>query len=93
MKKLTKLLTFLLACLIMFTASACAKKKEETAAEKENDVCTYNFPLTGFGFDLPEGTELEKGTILTNDFGPESMGGLSLAYPIYANFTREEYNS
>ena len=32
-----------------------------TSTQSEGDVCEFDFPGTGFGFDLPEGMEISKG--------------------------------
>ena len=67
-KTMRKAMAILLALVIILGLTGCESKKDSntkekssTEAQKENGSgCTYDFPMTGFGFDLPEGMEIHR---------------------------------
>ncbi|MBQ6370059.1 MAG: TlpA family protein disulfide reductase [Firmicutes bacterium] len=98
MKKKTVLAGILLAMSLMFVLAGCGgSEKAETEAGDTQETqpvgsgCAYDFPKTGFGFDLPEGVEITKGSIDPYDIGEIQYGSnLSMAWPVYWNCTEEE---
>ena len=91
---------FLGASLMMLCAglvfTGCGKKDSESKGknESESTVCAYNFPATGFGFDLPEGMKITNGYLSVYDLGDVDYdSGVMMAWPLYYDVTEEEYEA
>ena len=93
---------FLGAALMMLCANlaftGCGKKnsdsKDKDKNENEGTACAYNFPATGFGFDLPEGMKITNGCLGTYDLGDVDYdSGVMMAWPIYYDMTQEDYDA
>lgn len=65
-----------------------------TSTQSEGDACEFDFPGTGFGFDLPEGMEISKGYLFANDMGELDYNcGVMMAWPVYYDVTEDELNA
>ena len=109
MKKRNIMIAVFLSLCMVFAFTGCGgsdssegsdsgSSEEAVSAEQSEDAggtgCTYDFPGTGFGFELPEGVELTKGYIRTKDMGEvEYNSGVMMGWPVYADMTEEEVNS
>ena len=71
------------------------KKEASTEVQKKSGSgCTYDFPMTGFGFDLPEGVEISKGFIYEYDMGDvDYKSGVMMAWPVYYDISEEKYEN
>ena len=71
------------------------KIEASTEVQKQSGSgCTYDFPLTGFGFDLPEGLEISKGFIYEYDMGDvDYKSGVMMAWPVYYDISEEKYEN
>lgn len=76
---------------------ASSEAQEEASSDDEEIVgsdCTYDFPKTGFGFDLPEGMEISKGFIYNHDSGDiDYNSGVMMGWPVYYDITEEKYDN
>ena len=93
MRKIT-IITLLIS--LAFAASGCGGGGGSAASGQQSagSGCTYDFPQTGFGFELPEGVEVTKGFINSYDMGEISYNGqISLGWPVYWNLTRDEIDN
>ena len=94
MKK-NMVLALLLVMSLFFAMTGCGGSSGTgsgaQSAETSGSGCAYDFPKTGFGFDLPEGLEITKGSVSVYDMGELTYNGhISLGWPIYLNCTEEE---
>ncbi len=96
-KTMKIIMTILLALSIILGPAGCAdnntNQEASSEAQKESGSgCTYDFPMTGFGFDLPEGMEITKGYINPYDVGDMDYNtGVMMGWPVYYAVTKEKY--
>lgn len=93
----------MLALCLAFALAACGEgggdsgsdsKTAEPSEQTEGSGCEFDFPRTGFGFDLPEGMEITKGYLFPYDIGEvEYQCGIMEAWPVYVDMTKEEYDA
>ena len=106
MKKQSILIAVLLSMCMIFAFAGCGSSgsggsdtSEEAASAEQSESaggtgCTYDFPGTGFGFELPDGVELTKGHIRVKDMGEIGYNsGVMMGWPVYADMTEEEVNA
>lgn len=101
MKKKKLLACTLLSMSLLLPLAGCggsngtANSGSTTASsESAGSGCTYDFPQAGFGFELPDSVKLSKGSIVTHDQGEfQYNGNITMAWPVYWNFTEEEVDN
>ena len=99
MKKKTIFIIALLALCMAVAFAGCGSDDSKTAAsggegQQEDTQCEYEFPATGFGFDLPESVEINKGCISAHDMGEVNYGcGVLMGWPVYVDVPAEKYNT
>ena len=75
--------------------NSSTEKEASTEVQKESGSgCTYDFPMTGFGFDLPEEVEISKGFIYEYDMGDvDYKSGVMMGWPVYYDISEEKYEN
>ena len=95
-----KFLALLMSVVTVLSMAGCGSSENQTAESSETQGnisgtgCTYDFPQTGFGFELPGDIEIKTGCILSNDVGEMNYGeGVMFGIPVYFNMTEDELNA
>ena len=102
MKKQWMIITSLLALCMIFAFAGCGSSDSSgsgdsgdtsSAQQAAGSGCDFDFPRTGFGFDLPEGMEITKGYFYPYDMGDVNYNsGVMMSWPVYADVPGDKYN-
>ncbi len=100
MKKTIIVSVLILAMCASSVLTGCGSKDsggKDSDSKKGGSIgsgCAYDFPGTGFGFDLPEGVKITKGFLTTYDIGDVDYDcGVMTGWPVYHDLSEEKYNN
>ncbi len=98
MKTKLIMITTLLALCMAFAFAGCGSSESDNISDTASTQqtagsgCDFDFPHTGFGFDLPEGMEITKGYYYPYDMGDVNYNsGVMMSWPVYADVPEDTY--